>query len=125
MTDGTMDSWWPAAERPPIALMVSYYLPQVGRIVERHPGLKLLIDRYAPVRDGKDDAAHGNQTALLTLAKHPNVAVKCTGAPGNSSQPYPYRNIHKYTQQIVETFGPQRSFWGTDITRMPCSGSNV
>ena len=37
------------------------------------------------------------------------------------SQPYPYRNIHKYTQQIVETFGPQRSFWGTDITRMPCS----
>jgi hypothetical protein len=22
--------------------------------------------------------------------------------------------------QIVETFGPQRSFWGTDITRMPC-----
>ena len=37
------------------------------------------------------------------------------------SQPYPYRNIHKYTQQIVETFGPQRSFWGTDITRMPRS----
>jgi hypothetical protein len=73
------------------------------------------------VRDGKDDAAHGNQTALLALAKHPNVAVKCTGAPGNSSELYPYRNIHKYTQQIVETFGPQRSFWGTDITRMPCT----
>ena len=47
--------------------------------------------------------------------------TECTGAPGNSSQPYPYRNIHKYTQQIVESFGPQRSFWGTDITRMPCS----
>jgi hypothetical protein len=57
---------------------------------------------------------------LLALAKYPNVAVKATGAPGNSSQPYPYRNIHKYTQQIVEAFGPQRSFWGTDITRMPC-----
>ena len=54
-------------------------------------------------------------------AKYPNVAVKCTGAPGNSSESYPYRNIHKYTQQIVETFGPERSFWGTDITRMPCS----
>ena len=84
-------------------------------------GLKLILDHYARVRDGKDDAAHGNQAALLALAKHPNVAVKCTGAPGNSSQPYPYSNIHKYTQQIVETFGPQRSFWGTDITRMPCS----
>jgi len=123
MTDGTMDWLWPAAEKAgiPIALMASNYLPLVGRIAKRNPGLKLLIDHYARVRDGKDDAAHGNQTALLALAKHPNVAVKCTGAPGNSSHPYPYRNIHKYTQQIVETFGPQRSFWGTDITRMPCS----
>jgi predicted TIM-barrel fold metal-dependent hydrolase len=123
MTDGTMDWLWPAAEKAgiPIALMASNYLPLLGQIAERHPGLKLLIDHYARVRDGKDDAAHGNQAALLALAKHPNVAVKCTGAPGNSSEPYPYRNIHKYTQQIVETFGPQRSFWGTDITRMPCS----
>src|SRR5213082_1217739 len=123
MTDGTMDWLWPAAEKAgiPIALMASNYLPLVGKIAERHPGLKLILDHYARVRDGKDDAAHGNQAALLALAKYPNVAVKCTGAPGNSSQPYPYRNIHKYTQQIVETFGPQRSFWGTDITRMPCS----
>ena len=122
-TDGTLDWLWPAAERAqvPVSLGAAMFLPTVGRIAERHPGLKLIIDHYARVRDGKDDAAHGNQPALLALAKHPNVAVKCTGAPGNSSQPYPYRNIHKYTQQIVETFGPRRSFWGTDITRMPCS----
>src|SRR4051794_5289770 len=123
MTDGTMDWVWPACEKAgiPVALMAPNYLPQVAQIAERHPGLKLIIDHYARVRDGKDDAAHANQPALLALAKHPNVAVKCTGAPGNSSEPYPYRNIHKYTQQIVETFGPERSFWGTDITRMPCS----
>ena len=104
-----------------IALMAFNYLPQVAQIAERHPGLRLLLDHYARVRDGKDDAAHGNQAALLALAKFANVAVKATGAPGNSSHPYPYRNIHKYTQQIVEAFGPQRTFWGTDITRMPCS----
>jgi predicted TIM-barrel fold metal-dependent hydrolase len=122
MTDGTMDWLWPAAEKAgiPIALMASNQLPLVGQVAERHPSLKLIIDHYARVRDASDDAAHGNQPALLALAKHPNVAVKCTGAPGNSSQPYPYRNIHKYTQQIVEAFGPERSFWGTDITRMPC-----
>ena len=91
MTDGTMDWLWPAAEKAgiPIALMASNYLPQVGQIAERHPGLKLIIDHYARVRDGKDDAAHGNQPALLALAKHPNVAVKCTGAPGNSSAALP------------------------------------
>jgi hypothetical protein len=92
MTDGTTDWLWPAAEKAgiPIALMASNYLPQVGQIAERHSGLKLILDHYARVRDGKDDAAHGNQAALLALAKYPNVAVKCTGAPGNSSQPYPY-----------------------------------
>jgi hypothetical protein len=97
------------------------YLPQVGEIAERHPGLRLLVDHYARVRGGNDDAAHGNQPALLALAKYPNVAVKATGAPGNSSAAYPYRNIHKYTEQIFDAFGPQRTFWGTDITRMPCS----
>jgi predicted TIM-barrel fold metal-dependent hydrolase len=123
LTDGTIDWLWPAAERAqiPIALMASNHLPAVGRIAERHPGLRLLVDHFARVRGATDDAAHANQAALLALAKYPNVAIKATGAPGNSSQPYPYRNIHKYIQQIYDAFGPQRMFWGTDITRMPCS----
>ena len=123
MTDGTMDWLWPACEKAqiPVALMASNYLPQVAQIAERHPGLRLLLDHYARVRDASDDAAHGNQKALLALARYPNVAVKATGAPGNSTEPYPYRNIHKYTEQIFDAFGPHRTFWGTDITRMPCS----
>src|SRR6202162_2297469 len=75
MTDGTMDWLWPACEKAgiPIALMASNYLPQVAQIAERHPGLRLLLDHYARVRDASDDAAHGNQPALLALAKHPNI----------------------------------------------------
>ena len=57
---------------------------------------------------------------LLKLAKYPNVAVKATGGPSYSTEIYPYRNIHKYIKQIFDAFGPQRLFWGTDITRMPC-----
>src|SRR5438477_623841 len=53
--------------------------------------------------------------------KFPNVAIKMSGAPSYSSQPYPYKSIHGYLRQIFEAFGPDRSFWGTDITRMPCS----
>ena len=50
-----------------------------------------------------------------------NVAIKATGAPSYSSQPYPYRNIHDHLKKIYDAFGPARMFWGTDITRMPCS----
>ena len=49
------------------------------------------------------------------------MAVKATGAPSYSSEPYPYRNIHGYLRQIYDAFGPERTFWGTDITRMPCA----
>ena len=58
---------------------------------------------------------------LLALAKYPNVAIKATGAPSYSSEPYPYRNIHGHLKRIFDAFGPERMFWGTDITRMPCS----
>ena len=58
---------------------------------------------------------------LLDLAKFPNVAVKASGAPSYSSAPYPFTNIHDYLHEIYDAFGPDRMFWGTDITRMPCS----
>jgi predicted TIM-barrel fold metal-dependent hydrolase len=124
--DGTIDWLWAAAEEAgvPIAALATDSLTELGRIAERHPGLRLTIDHLGGrggTTTAKDAAAMAHMPELTALAKLPNVAVKATGAPGNSSEAYPYRNIHKYTQQIVEAFGPQRTFWGTDITRMPCS----
>jgi predicted TIM-barrel fold metal-dependent hydrolase len=122
-TDGTMDWLWPACEKAqiPIALMASNFLPTVAKVAERHPGLRLIIDHFGRARGGKDDAAFANVSEVAALAKFPNVALKATGAAGESSEPYPFRNIHKYIQQLYDAFGPQRFFWGTDITRMPCS----
>ena len=126
-TDGTMDWLWPAAERAglPIALLAADFLPIVARVAERHPQLKLIIDHLGRPGSSKtqatDAAAFANLPELLALARLPNVAVKATGAPSYSSEPYPYRSIHPYLRQIYDAFGPDRMFWGTDITRMPCS----
>ena len=57
----------------------------VGQIAERHPGLSLMIDHLGHVLGGKDDAAFSNNAELCGLAKHPNIAVKATGAPGYST----------------------------------------
>ncbi len=123
MTDGTVDWIWPAAERAklPVGLAAGAFLPLVGRVAERHPELRLLVDHMGRTGGTTDAAAFANLPQLLALAKYPNVAVKASGAPSYSSQPYPYRNIHGYLWQIYDTFGPERMFWGTDITRMPCS----
>ncbi len=121
--DGTMDWVWPAAERAglPVAILAWRFLPTVRAVAERHPGLKLILDHCGLVRPAQDDAAFANLDELLSLAKLPNVAVKATGAPGYSTQPYPFRNIHDGLHRIYDAFGPQRFFWGTDLTRMPCS----
>jgi predicted TIM-barrel fold metal-dependent hydrolase len=124
-TDGTMDWLWPAAEEAgvPVALMASNFLPTVGQVAERHPGLKLIVDHLGRPSGPRNDATWGSLPALLALAKYPNVAVKATGAPSYSSGPYPYTDIHDYIHQIFDAFGPSRTFWGTDITRMPCPWS--
>ena len=122
-TDGTIDWLWPAAERAglPIGLAAANFLPVVGQVAERHPGLKLLVDHMGRSSGTQDEAAFATLPELLALAKYPNVAVKASGAPSYSSASYPYRNIHPYLRQIYDAFGPERMFWGTDITRMPCS----
>ena len=120
--DGTMDWLWPAAERAglPVATMAWRFLPLFRRIAERHPNLRLIIDHCGLIRAAKDEAAFANLDELLSLAALPNVAVKATGAPAYSSQPYPFRNIHDGLRRIFDAYGPRRFFWGTDITRMPC-----
>ncbi|MGQ0569004.1 MAG: amidohydrolase family protein [Armatimonadota bacterium] len=86
LADGTLDWLLAAAERAgvPIAMLATDSLAHIGRIAERHPGLRLTIDHLGG-RGGtttlKDDAAMDHMPA----------------------------------------FGPTRMFWGTDITKMPCS----
>jgi predicted TIM-barrel fold metal-dependent hydrolase len=69
----------------------------------------------------KDAEAMTHMPQLLALARFPNVAVKATGAAGYSSGAYPFTSMHTYLRQIYDAFGPHRMFWGTDITKMPCS----
>ena len=127
LTDGTLDWFWPACEKADLRVGLLVTGPTIktfGEIARKHPGLRMHIDhigRGGGRADKKDDAAYADLDEMLALAKLPNVGVKLSGAPSTSSQAYPYRNIHKYLQRIIETFGPDRCFWGTDITRMPIS----
>ena len=105
----------------PVATMAGLFLPQFRKIAEAHPRLKLIIDHCGLLRLEKDAAAFANLDELCALARLPNVAVKATGAPGYSTEPYPFRNLHDGLHRIFDAYGPERFFWGTDITRMPCS----
>ncbi len=126
-TDGSLEWFWSACEKAglPVGLLASgANLTALGKIAAAHPGLKLIVDHLG--RGGAagklaDDAVFADLGEMLALARYPNLAIKLSAAPGYSSHPYPYRNIHDYLRRIVETFGPERAFWGSDLTRMPCA----
>jgi predicted TIM-barrel fold metal-dependent hydrolase len=124
-TDGTIDWMWPAAERAglPVATMAAGFLPKFAEVAQRHPNLKLIIDHLGRPSGGAQSQAElwANLPEVIALAKYPNVAMKATGAPSYSDQPYPFRDIHDHLHRLYDAFGPARFFWGTDITRMPCS----
>jgi len=126
LNSGAVDWLWEACEEfgVPAAVLATDELATFGKIAERHPGLKLTIDHLGG-RGGnttlKDHAAMTHMPELLKLAALPNVAVKATGAPGYSAEPYPFPIMLGYIRQIMDAFGPERVFWGTDISKMPCS----
>ena len=123
LTDGTMDWLWPAVADAniPVALAAGNFLPSVGQVAERHPGVKLIIDHFGRAGGGtQSEGVWDSLPQLLELARHPNVAVKTTGGPSYSAEDYPYADIHGHIRRIYDAFGPDRMFWGTDITRMPC-----
>jgi len=126
LADGTIDWLWEEAEKAgvPIAMLATDSLLDIARIAERYPGLRLTIDHLGG-RGGlttlKDHEAMTHMPQLVALAKYPNIAVKATGAPGYSAQAYPFSTMQTYLRQIYDAFGPQRMFWGTDISKMPCS----
>ena len=124
--DGELEWLWSAAEDAgvPVSCLATDSLAVLGEVARRHPALRLTIDHLGGkggMTTLKDAASMAHIPELLALAKLPNVAVKATGAPGYSSEAYPFPAMHTYLQQIFDAFGPKRMFWGTDITKMPCS----
>ncbi|HEX4411279.1 MAG TPA: amidohydrolase family protein [Xanthobacteraceae bacterium] len=127
MLDGTADWFWPAAERLgiPVMLYAPFTHKEVGEVAARYPKLKLILDHLGTHISHKDDGIKESIENTASLAKHPNIHVKLTLVPLFSTAPYPYKNIWPYIRRLVEAFGPQRCFWGTDasalLERTSCS----
>src|SRR5881227_2695274 len=85
---------WSAAERNHLPAMVSVpgLLPELGRLAEWHPGLRLVIDHLALVRNAKDDAAFGDLPHLLALAKYRTSRPRPRHCRALRARPTPIRS---------------------------------
>jgi L-fuconolactonase len=127
ITDGTADWFWPVAEREGIPVMI--WAPGqydvVRRIAEQHPGVRLIVDHFGMYIDVKDDAIRPAIEPVLALHDLPNIGVKLSALPCYSTEQYPFENLHEPIRLAFEAFGPDRLFWGSDLTRLPCPYSQA
>lgn len=123
LDDGTIDWFWADCERLgiPLMLLIPGRLDAVERIARRHPGLQLVVDHLGRRSDLRDEACFADLDVMLGLGALHNVSIKASAAPCYSTEDYPFRNLKPYLKRIYEHFGPRRMFWGSDVSRLPCS----
>ena len=124
LIEGRVDWLWRTAERARMPLMVFVphaLMPLIDAVAARHPDLKLVLDHLGLVGKTCGEAAFRDLEALLALARRPNVAVKTTTVPLYAADAWPYRSVHPHLRRVFDAFGPQRFFWGSDLTQLPCS----
>jgi predicted TIM-barrel fold metal-dependent hydrolase len=127
LVDGTADWFWGAAERHdvPVMAFAPNDVQKLYLIAECHPGLRLIVDHM-----GLSSALRGRSlepavTEILKFARLKNVAVKVSALPCYTDEPYPFPTLHPLVRRVVDAFGPQRCFWGTDLSHLPCPYKQV
>jgi L-fuconolactonase len=123
LDDGTADWFWADCERYDIPVMVfsPFAVEKIGEIAERHAGLRVIIDHMGLNVQWKGKDLAPGVDVVLKFARLPNVAVKASCLPCYVAETYPFPTLHPQIRRVVETFGPQRVFWGTDLSQSLCA----
>jgi len=124
LTQGSVNWLWPLAEDLQIPIMMTCpfeIMHIIDQVAIEHPKLKLIIDHLGLLPGKKDAEAFEKFQAVLDLSKRPNVAVKSSCLPTYTHDAWPYPSIEPYIKEIFEHFGPQRMFWGSDLSRLTSS----
>jgi predicted TIM-barrel fold metal-dependent hydrolase len=123
LEDGTANWFWADCERHDIPVMIfaPFAVERIVEIAERHSGLRVIVDHMGLNVQWKGKDLTPGVDVVLKFASLPNVAVKASCLPCYVAEHYPYPTLHPQIRRVVESFGPQRVFWGTDLSQLPCS----
>ena len=95
------------------ALVLPRHLPRLLQIVDRHPGLDVVLDHLgkphiaaATLDPWRDDVAR--------LAERRNVTCKLSGMATEASPDWHQHHLRPYVDHLLAYFGPDRILWGSD-----------
>ncbi|MEA3020393.1 MAG: L-fuconolactonase [Actinomycetota bacterium] len=119
-TDGTMDWFLPlAAELDlPVVLGGPFVLPHVERWATLYSNLKIVVDHFGIVAQTPTGGLIQHED-VLAWSRFPNLSVKLSGGPDYAREDaYPFTSMHETIHRLYDAYGPERLFWGTDVTRL-------
>ncbi|MGE0797603.1 MAG: amidohydrolase [Lautropia sp.] len=123
LASGAADWFWPAAEAAgiPVYVFCPGLVHVMGEVARSHPALRLVISHFglAPQADLRD--LHAAVDQLLEVARYPNMAVTASALPCHVDEPYPFPSLREPVRKVIGAFGASRVFWGSDLTRLPCT----
>ena len=120
-TDGTMDWFLPLAAELgfPVTLGGPVVLSYIERWAARYPKLKIVLEHYGIVSQDPTTGGLIQHPDVLSWSRFPNVSVKLSGGPDYAREDeYPFKSMHDRIHLLYDAYGPERLFWGTDITRL-------
>ena len=102
-------------------IFAPFAVEKIGEVAHRHAGLRLIVDHMGLNVQWKGKPLGPGIDVLLKFARFQNLGVKASCLPCYVDEPYPYPTLHSQIRRVVDAFGPQRIFWGTDLSQLPCS----
>ncbi len=97
-----------------VQLWVSHeQLDQVHALLEAYPDLPVVVDHLARLTPDID-RDHPSRRRLADLAEYPSVGVKLSHVPVLSTQKFPYSDMFDHVSGLLDSFGRERLFWGSD-----------
>jgi len=95
-------------------LVFERHLPQVIRLVDKHPRQIFILDHIAKPRI-RDDEIEPWATNIREVARRENVYCKVSGmATEADPQRWSAEQLRRYWDVVLEAFGPERLMFGSD-----------
>jgi L-fuconolactonase len=125
--DGTADWFWPLAQEHgiPVAAYAPRALDRLREVARAHPGLRLIVDHFGLPLEARADDIGPVVDELVTLSEFPNVAVKASALPSYVEEPAPFPTLVPHLRRVIEAFGANRVFWGSELSRLACTYAEV
>lgn len=123
LAEGAAEWVWPVLADLGIPVMVNApgLLNYIRDVASRYPALSIAVDHMGLHAGDREEPILPRLATLLELAGLPNVVVKASGLPLQSHHEHPYQDLREPILAVLEAFGADRVFFGTDLSRLPCT----